>query len=468
MAWTFDAPAGLRDFADLRNWHNEMVAVADDIIATLVADVLNRQPTQQDIEQWRARLSYVHPTRETVPADAETIAINAWGGFPRLVERRAPWNLPPAPGDADGSLRAVDHLGEEDYRAGRFEDANGNALSLPARDRQDEYLEWASEVDSGGNLTKITFVAEGYDYFARLFETDPQTVVDLYKDFTRDNTITRDALTATREIRRVTAGGRSVVTRAGDFNPRNRFNVKPGAIVHLSHRANSLGAEVNLAGVSALARRKADGSLVDGVDEQELICCNQGGEPNRNSDPKIAQQAYDLVRKGFRYTLANPIGLYIAGVNEAGLTFADGTQVPRDWWHEVRGSGLWGGASRVLRLELRPPPGETRKLSDLRAGGSRLRYAGQVARLMSVHLFVTRWKHAQPDSAPVVDCLGTCCQKIGSELLIGSDGGCPDGFALKFPGLITQRPLAPVAEARPLESLAPTADTAPRRLMRTR
>src|SRR5262249_24494836 len=218
-----------------------------------------------------------------------------------------------------------------------------------------------------------------------------------------------------------------------------------------------------------LARKKADGSLVSGLDEEELICCNQGGEPNRNSDPKISQQAYDLVRQGFRYTLANPLGLYIADVNEAGLTFNDGTQAPRDWWNEVRGTGLWGDASRVLRLELRPPPGETRKLSDLRAGGSRLRYPGQVARLMSVHLFVTRWKHAQPNTAPVVDCRGTCCRLNGTTLLVRSDGPCDDGSELAYPGLVPAHAGAPA----PVRAGAPAAspgdvEPEPRRLTRTR
>jgi hypothetical protein len=291
--------------------------------------------------------------------------------------------------------------------------------------------------DGDGNLTKVTFVAEGYDYFAALFNKDPDKVVELYKDFTGVNTITRDSLRAEDGIFRILPNGRRLtVVSPGEFNPRNHFNINPG-IVHLSHRANSLGAEVNLAGVSALARKKADGSAVEGADEEELICCNQGGEPNRNSDPKISQQAYSLVQGGFRYTLANPVGLYIAGVDEANLTLPDGSLVPHEWWNVVRGHDLWsGGISRVLRLELRPPPGDTRKLSDLRANGSRLKFPGQIARLLSVHLFVTRWKRAQPGVGPVVGCLGTCCRLTGTELLVASDGRCDNGFELAFPGLI--------------------------------
>ncbi|WP_152616082.1 hypothetical protein [Burkholderia pseudomallei] len=442
MAWMFDAPANLQDFQNPADWNKVMVDEANGIVLDLVAAVLQKSQqdvTAADIHEWAPKLSYAHPATEVVPANAETLAVDAWGGFPRAVDRRAPWTqaYPPIDGDLDGTLRAVDDVGDEDWGQGVFVDRHGRILNLPVRHRQDEYLEWMSQYDADGRLTKIIFVAEGYDYFAALFEKDQNRVLDLYKEFTGVTTVKIDDLRAVDGIYRRTNDGRTkIVVEPGGFNPRNQLNIKPG-IVHLSHRANSLGAEVNLAGVSALARRKADGSPVDGADEEELLCCNQGGDPNRNSDPKISQQAYALVRQGYRYTLANPIGLYIAGINEAGLTLPDGTPVPREWWNVVRGHDLWSdGTSRVLRLEIRPPAGETIRLGDLQAGGATLKYPGQIARLLSVHLFVTRWKRPDGSLGPVVGCDGTCCRLSGTSLLVPSSGDCQPGFEPAFPGLL--------------------------------
>lgn len=213
----------------------------------------------------------------------------------------------------------------------------------------------------------------------------------------------------------------------GGFNPRNRYNISPG-IVHLSHRANSLGAEVNLAGVSGIIRKKGDGTRLDETDAEKLLCCNQGGNPNRNSDPLISQQAYTQVLQSFRYTLANPVGLYIAGIEEKGLLLPDNkTKVPREWWNVVRGADIWDpDTSRVLRLELEVPEKENLTVEDLLIGGNKIRFPGQVAELLSVHLFVTRWKRGDTSVGPEVKCDATCCRK-GVQLEL-TDGRCSDGF----------------------------------------
>jgi hypothetical protein len=261
------------------------------------------------------------------------------------VLRRAPWTeFPSVEGDAEGNYHAVEHLGDEDYPPGVFADRHDNAMDLPVHDRQDEYLEWAATRNADGKIIKLSFVAEGYDYFSELFKHDEARAraLELYKEFTGVSSLKADHLRANDGIyRRHISGKTKEVVKPGDFNPRNRYNINPG-IVHLSHRANSLGAEVNLAGVSGIARKKARGAPLDGTDEEELLCCNQGGDPNRNSDPLISAQAYKQVIDSYRYTLANPVGLYIAGIEETGLLLPDNkTQLPREWWHAVRGDGLW-------------------------------------------------------------------------------------------------------------------------------
>lgn len=443
--WIFDPPGNVKDFSEPAKWHAEMTRQAADIVVLLLASVLNKRPedvTEADITKHGAELAYANPVEEKVPASAETMAVRAWGGFPRAVVRRGPWNeFAPTETDPNGIYRAVQHLGDEDFAPGIFVDAQNRVLHLPVRDRQDEYLEWNIKQDSDGKISKITFVAEGYDYFSKLFERDEKKVVEIYKDFLGNKSIDADSLRASNGVyRHYDDGRREQVAKSGGFNPRNWHNIQDG-IVHLSHRANSLGAEVNLAGVSGIARKIASGATLDGADAEKLLCCNLGGNPNRNSDPLISQQAYAQVLGSFRYTLANPVGLYIAGIDEQSVLLPDNrTPVPREWWSVVRGDDLWDlTKSRVLRLELAVPSSEKGlTVSDLTIGGARIEHPGQIAELLSVHLFVTRWKRADAGIGPVISCAGTCCGQTGSDQLTFADeqGKCQPGWSLRFPDLL--------------------------------
>ncbi len=444
MVWTFQQPGSVSDFANPGKWHDRMADLCRDIVRSMVAEVLGKMVedvTQSEVDTLSPKLGYVDPTVEEPPEDADVVNIQAWSGFPRAVER-LDWSDIASqfdPVDPDGRYRAVEGLGDEDHPRGVFTDFSGTQLSLPVRHRQDEYLEW--EVAQDGR--SVAFVSEGYDYYSALFAENEQAVVDLYREHTGNGSITADDLRAPNGIVRwFDDGGRRLVAQRGEFNPRNRFN-SDGGIVHLSHRANSLSAEVFLAGNSALARLKADGTLLKGADAEELLCCNRGGEPNRNSDPIISKAAYAQLLLGKRYTLANPVGLYIADVRFDALLMPNGTDpVPREWWHDVRGSGLGDPAtSRVLRLELRIPDDETfdgrpLRLGDLRISGGPLRYPGQLAELVSVHLFVTAWSREGGGTGPQVPCRGTCCARGGSPLLFPTSSSCGGDFSDKFPGLI--------------------------------
>ena len=457
--WFFDAPAGLRDFSDPNKWHEAMTEEASGIVLELVASVLDKAPqnvTADDIKRHAPDLAYVDPVATSPASAGETVPVAPWPAFPRAVLRRGPWTeFPHHPEDRQGSFRAAEHLGDEDHRPGVFVDEAGNELDLPVRDRQDEYLEWVARRDAGGKLAKVIFVAEGYDYFSELFKHDEQAVVDIYRRFTGVGGIAADDLRAPRGIFRLSSSGRqTLVAESGGFNPRNRFNIDPG-IVHLSHRANSLGAEVNLAGVSGILRLKADGTtLVSGTDSEELLCCCQGGNPNRNSDPLISQQAYAQVKSGFRYTLANPVGLYIAGADHDRVQTKDGEALTSDWWKVERGEGFDRvDTSRVLRLELAPPPGSGLTLEDLEVNGVPVRFAGQLADLLLVHLFVTRWPRDGGGGGPRVPCIGTCCRRTGTSQLVITDSVCATGYELAFPGLIPGVPAPAPAIAAPAPEL---------------
>jgi hypothetical protein len=93
---------------------------------------------------------------------------------------------------------------------------------------------------------------------------------------------------------------------------------------------------------------------------KQLLCCNQGGNPNRNSDPLISKQAYAQVLGEFHYTLANPVGLYIAAIEQESLLLPDNnTPVPAEWWKEVRGSGfVYARREPGAATRARVPPSE--------------------------------------------------------------------------------------------------------------
>ncbi|MEC3947555.1 hypothetical protein [Sphingobium sp. HWE2-09] len=262
--WFFDAPGNTRDFSDPKVWHSVMAREASGIVRDLVAAIVGKQDPSTvistEIAAHAPTLGYIDPTTALPEQAGHTTPISSWNAFPRAVKRRGLWSeFPSVEGDSDGSQRAAEHIGDEDHRPGQFVDRNDAVLHLPVRDRQDAYLEWTGRRDSEGKLSKAIFVAEGYDYFISLFEHNEGRVLELYRDFTEDRTIRVDDLRAINGIyRRRTDGSRITVAEPGAFNPRNRYNINPG-IVHLSHRANSLSADVNLAGVSAIMRLKGDG-----------------------------------------------------------------------------------------------------------------------------------------------------------------------------------------------------------------
>jgi hypothetical protein len=457
MAWRYNTPGGEADFTNPDTWHNQMAAQASSILVQLVGDVLGKDPrtvTQAELDGLRDDLAYVDPTVTAPPNNAETIPVPAWPGFPLAVTRQK-WpniTLNPDIDDPDGYYRAVEHFGHEDI--GGLLDRFGNPLSYPVRDRQDEYLEWAVAPDR----RKITFVAEGYDYYSALFRDNEQAVVDIYKEFTQNNTITADDLRAPQEIRYLSRGQLQILTRAGEFNPRNRLNLADGRIIHLSHRANSLGAEINLAGVSSLARKNIDGGLIDSASAEEVICCNHSGAVNRNSDPAISHAAYGLVLDHKRFTLADPVGLYIAGARRTAVKLPTGNdQVPDEWWKVVRGEGEMDNpeSSRILRLELEVPEGEIvngRQMTifDLEIGGAPARFAGQFAELVDVHLFVTNWERGNDSVGPTVGCIGTCCGQADTAIVFSSQEVCTDGRFDLYPGHIAPAAPAPLVAGNAL------------------
>ncbi len=453
--WRFNTPAWEDDERlpkDLRDaWHQNHVDLATqllDEIAMLVGGD-------------RSLVPYVNPVGGAIPESVKTTPV-PWDGFPEAVTRRY--------GGRD--LLEVEHLGVEDLGGPIIdldtgEEADVDEDLVKVRDRQDEYLEWHEErVD--GVLTSVTFVCEGYDYYGFLFdasEAGRRYVVDCYRHWTGDDTITDRDLEAPANLAYRSRRGLRQFTEKGKFNPRNRFNREAG-IVHLSHMANSLEAEVALAVTSSLPRHDAKPELVSGNNEKKLMCCTLGGDVNRSSDPKIAAGAYKMVTDPHDprfFTLTNPVGLYIRTFEHAALQTPGSTEpAPRAFWTVQRGVDATDpnepDDARILRLRVEPV-GVDYRLGDMNVDGESLEHAGQLAKLIGMHLLVDHWPAPPGKEVPSAPCEGGCC--IDEHGIYAGHRGrakCPDGSTEAFPGLVGAAP----------SSVAPLPAPAPARLARRR
>src|SRR5262249_649185 len=126
---------------------------------------------------------------------------------------------------------------------------------------------------------------------------------------------------------------RKLMFRAGEYNPWNVWNVERG-IVHLSHPANTLGEEIELIGDATVLRRPATGRPLQAA--KSRLCCRGFGDINRRRDPAIGAAVNELARAGYELTVANPIGLYMSHLEDAGWTKPDGTPVPGSYWRVER------------------------------------------------------------------------------------------------------------------------------------
>ena len=444
--WMFETPGHVDQRLPAktkRAWHEWQAREARRNVQAMLEAIGSDAPSS---------LPYANPAREAVPADRETLPVD-WQGFPEFVEVTS-----------DHPLVAVEDKGYDDLvrrRPGErivARDKQGKPVDCRVRHRQDEYVEWEATVDDRGKLESVTFVAEGYDYWSFLFEHDPVYVRDAYRERCRENAIRVDDLRVPDDVtlyrvrgNRSTALG--LLARRGDFNPRNQLNQGPG-IVHLSHRANSLSAEVNLAVTSALPRRDRDHRLVEATDPRRLLCCTSAGEPNRASDPRIAGAAYDQVtRKEHekRFTLTNPVGLYIQSYDLVGdLRDPDGNEVERDaFWTVERGENPSDPAdprdSRILRVRVQSP--ESYALGDMFVGTTPITKPGQLARLIQMHLMVDLW--AAPPTEASLPCDGSCCIDEQEILYpyIPPESCASSGLEDAFPGLLSADARAALSRA---------------------
>ncbi len=118
-------------------------------------------------------------------------------------------------------------------------------------------------------------------------------------------------------------------------------------------------------------------------DHKVLMRCRTGlGNPDRFSDPSIAATINSAAATGARISLANPPGLYLAGVRTEGMRLPVGHEDldPQDLWVPERGEG-----GRVVRARFEAPDGAF-PLSDVLLNGKPIRTGAQVAERVDVFI----------------------------------------------------------------------------------
>ena len=282
------------------------------------------------------------------------------------------------------------------------------------RRQQDEYLEWHPTLDDEGRLVKLTFTAEPPDYWLALAQVAPDRVVDLYKEYV-DSSITKNDLFHQHDL---AAFGKGLdgqlqwfnIGGKGSYDELNEWTTTKG-IMHLTHRANTLGAEVNLASDASLVFASDNAPAPVGQDapppEIRRIACGEYGGINRSSDPLIGQGVAGAVKSGARITLTDPVGLYIANVNLNLLTGPENQPVGNMARDVIRGEDD-PFDPRILRFEVRLPDDSEFRLDECTFEGRTLKRGGQIARQTTVHLYA----NVYPDNGDTTEnsCQGRPCR----------------------------------------------------------
>lgn len=234
-------------------------------------------------------------------------------------------------------------VAHRDDRRAAFVEADSD---LATRNPQNEYCEWFVKRNAAGKITRVTFVTESPEYWEQLWAVDRATVANLYT--------TLLGIPVTDADLRVGGPGSA-------YNKRNAFNTT-GGIVHLVQSINTLPAALGL----------AQGSIHTGTTRDNYDMTPPG--LRTSVDPRVQYDIGALARSvRLSLTLREPIGLYITGYDDAGWIKPDGSSVG-DYWNIVRGS-----PGQILRLEYRVPVSEGFVVGDIRIGGRRIEWGGQIA-----------------------------------------------------------------------------------------
>lgn len=189
-----------------------------------------------------------------------------------------------------------------------FEQIDNDRFNL-----QDEYVEWNTEKNDSGSVTRIIFTTEFPEYYEALAEVSLDALISGIKQVIPDaNPTVQDLLGVDIDP----SFGRSRLFR--DNLSRNPWNNGQKGLICLAQRFNTLGALFNLLDKCGIPR--------PGVAAGN-VCSLVGGAcgPDRNSDPRVCLAAQSLVRSGQGLSLADPAGINIRELQ--GIWRINGTEI---------------------------------------------------------------------------------------------------------------------------------------------
>lgn len=231
---------------------------------------------------------------------------------------------------------------------------------LPNGMGQDEYCEWGVERNRAGKLTRVTFTTEVPEYYEHLFNTDRTALLDLYRQH------------VSSKVKRDDLGKKA-------YKPRNAWNKPEGTArpAHLIQGSNNLGAAIALV-AQATILREVEGRPV--TTKQELITCNDLGNPRRSSDPQIAVIVNDAAAGGAKISLNDPPGLYLDGLITGGMETPDKAD-PGEFWKIERGD-----RAHAVRAAYEVPKGHGYVVGDIKIEGQPIKFGGQLAKRVRVRV----------------------------------------------------------------------------------
>jgi hypothetical protein len=276
------------------------------------------------IDQFTGRFpQFYNPTVEDTPSDLTPTPIG-WSAFPTRVIREV------GPG------------------AARWDRADSSRIV------QDEYCEWSVERGEDGKITRITFTTEVPEYWEHVAQNDPRLLLELYRQFVDPRVERRDLFDG------------------GKYDRLNRWNESTeGRLAHLVQRSNNLFAAIALVAEATILRAREDGTPV--TDRQELVVCAGLGEPFRNSDPQIAEVVNDAATLGNEITLLDPVGLYLDGLQSAGMETPDSADAA-EFWRVERGA-----LGNAVRASFAVPEERDYVVGDIEIHGLPITRGAQVA-----------------------------------------------------------------------------------------
>jgi hypothetical protein len=338
----FDPPGFLTDFdaAQRQAWS---AWISDQISAA-------RDRTDPTLNNYGPRPQFFNPLSNPPGADAVEKDIT-WSAFPRIIAITS----------------------TSDIERWRRADAS--------RDVQDEYCEWSVTRDPATRkVLRVTFTSEGPEYWQFLASVNPNLVLSLYRQHISSQVQPAQLFSNNAYLKR------------------NLWNssTSQGAM-HLIQRNNTLGAEIELAAGASLVRARPDGSLLTG--ERELIDCGAYGARERHSDPHIGALVNELARQKADVTLANPVGLCIAGLSVAGWTTPDGSD-PLSYWKVTRGT-----SAKALRAVYEVPADKGFAVGDITINDDPIEFGAQIADFITIKLTGLATRFGQTTAAPMNGCV---------------------------------------------------------------